>query len=175
MEKHANLWEGPKRQGVPETKSESKVYLRFGLLQFFCYSKKKMAEGVVRFMVEKNFHAFAPAWKFLLLRAIVRRPKQLLFFFFSPLFGHPATQGFPGAGIRPEPQLWPKPQLQQCQILKLCRARDWTCVPVLPRCRWTHYAIAGTPRGATFEEGYHFGGQTWSFVFLDPIFQAKAE
>ena len=48
------------------------------------------------------------------------------------LFWLPSAYVVPGPVIRSEPQLWP--QLQQCRILNpLCKARDWTCVPALPR------------------------------------------
>ena len=62
------------------------------------------------------------------------------FFFFSFLATHMVAYGVPGPGIRFELQV------QQYQILNpLCRARDWTCVPLLPRRHGSHCATAGTP------------------------------
>ena len=72
------------------------------------------------------------------------RKKKKIFLFF---FGHPAAFGVPLPGIRSEPQLWPEPQLWQHQILHpLCGARDWACIPVLPRCRPSRCTTAGTPQ-----------------------------
>ena len=65
------------------------------------------------------------------------------FFFF---FGRPKVYGVPRLGIRSKPKLWPKPQMQQCQILNpLIRSGDQTCIPVLPRCRRSRCTTAGTP------------------------------
>ena len=53
---------------------------------------------------------------------------------------------FPGQGSSSELQLRPKPQLWQCWILNpLSLARDWTCVPALPRHSQSCCATAGTP------------------------------
>ena len=40
---------------------------------------------------------------------------MFLFFLF---FGQPVAYGFPGPGLRSEPQLWPKPQLRPHWVLK---------------------------------------------------------
>ena len=73
-----------------------------------------------------------------------------LFFSFSFSFfwggGCPAAYGVPRSGIRSEPQLSPRLQLWQCQILNpLCWARDQTCVPALSRHRWSYCTTAWTP------------------------------
>ena len=54
----------------------------------------------------------------------------------------------PRPGIRFEPHFWPKPQLQQHQILKLLcpRAGDWTCVSMLPRCCWSLCTTGGNSK-----------------------------
>ena len=57
-----------------------------------------------------------------------------IFLALFPSFGHLVSDGVLGPTIRSEPQLWPKEQLQQCQILNpLCCARYWTCIPACPR------------------------------------------
>ena len=62
-----------------------------------------------------------------------RRETSWIFPFFFFFFGHLEAYGFSRPGIRYKPQLQLKPQLQQHQILNsLCRARDWTCIPVFP-------------------------------------------
>ena len=62
------------------------------------------------------------------------------------IFSHPTAYGTPGPGIRSEAQSRPKPHLWQCRFPNpLLQAGDWTCVPVLPRCRWSCGATAGTP------------------------------
>ena len=72
---------------------------------------------------------------------------HFLFLFCFSIFGHPVACGISGPGFRSKPQSLPKPQLQQCQIFNpLGQARDWTCVPVLPRCCQFCCAIAGTPQ-----------------------------
>ena len=78
----------------------------------------------------------------------------LIFFFF---FGHPMVYGVPGPGIRSEPQLWPKPQVWQCQILNpLCRARDRTCTPLFPRHLWSRCAMVGTPHFLMWPHRWEF-------------------
>ena len=53
---------------------------------------------------------------------------------------------FLSQGIKSKPHLQHKPQLQQCQLPNpLCQARDQTCIPVIPRCWWSHCFTMGTP------------------------------
>ena len=67
--------------------------------------------------------------------------------FFLFIFGHPSAYGVPGSGVRSEPQVQPKQQLWQRQILNpLCWAGDQTCIPALPRHRQSHCTTGGTPR-----------------------------
>ena len=64
-------------------------------------------------------------------------------FFFLPFFG---LWGVPRPGIRSELQLQSIPQLRQCWILNpLYQARYRTCIPVLQRCYWSHYATLEPP------------------------------
>ena len=64
--------------------------------------------------------------------SLTTRPPGNSFFFF--FFRCPMAYGVPRQGIRFEPQLQPKPQLQQHWILNpLCWARDRACIPVFPR------------------------------------------
>ena len=61
-------------------------------------------------------------------------------------FHCPVAYGIPRPGIRSKPQMRPKPQLQQCQILNpLCQPRDWTCIPTLPRRCLSCCTTAGSP------------------------------
>ena len=72
--------------------------------------------------------------------------------------GRPTAYGAPSPGTRSELQLWPKPQLWQRRTLNpQCWARDWTCVPALPRCHWSHCVTAGTPE----------------FLFIECLLQAS--
>ena len=70
----------------------------------------------------------------------------VFFFCLFLIFDHPMPYGVPGPEVRSEMQLPPKLQLQQYQILNpMSWAGNWTWVPVLPRCHWTHWTTAGTP------------------------------
>lgn len=66
-------------------------------------------------------------------------------------FGHPKAHGVPGPGIRVEPQLPPRPQLQQGLIFNLPggaglgRPWDEICLLALRRCRRCHCATVRTP------------------------------
>ena len=64
-------------------------------------------------------------------------------FFFFFIFGCPTAYAFPRPGITSKPQSLPKLKLQQHWVLKpLCRARDRTLVPALPRCHQSCCAAA---------------------------------
>ena len=66
--------------------------------------------------------------------------KKNFFFFFGCLVAY----GIPRPGIISKPQLWPKLQLKQHQILNpLLRATDQTCIPVILR---SHWATEGIPK-----------------------------
>ena len=66
-------------------------------------------------------------------------------------FGHPSAHGTPRPGIRSEPNLRTKPPLWQWRIPNpLCQAGDQTCVPVLPRCCWSHCTTLGAPNPLHF-------------------------
>ena len=70
-------------------------------------------------------------------------------------FGCPQAYGVPRPGIRSEPQPQTKSQLQQRQIPNpLCRARDRTRVPVLPRHRQSCWGTVGAPVCRLFDEGH---------------------
>ena len=85
----------------------------------------------------------------------------------------PWHMGFPGPGIRSEPQLWPMLRLQ-CQILNpLCWAGDWTCVLVLQRCSGSWCAIV--PQWELFWWGlasFHLLDILYFFLYIyfKPIF-----
>ena len=67
------------------------------------------------------------------------------------LFGLPVAYGVPGPGIRSEPHLRPKLQLQQRWILNpLCWAGDPTCIPALLRCCQSRCATEGTPKNTSY-------------------------
>ena len=64
--------------------------------------------------------------------------------------------GVPGPRIISKPQLQLKLQLQPQQILNpLCRARDRTCNPALPRHHQSHCTTAGAPQCKIFENFYY--------------------
>ena len=66
-------------------------------------------------------------------------------FFFSFLFCLPCAMWSSPSRTRSELQSWPLPQLQQQQILNpLCRTRDQSCPPGLPRHCRSHFATGGT-------------------------------
>lgn len=66
---------------------------------------------------------------------IFYRTLRCFVFSFVFFFDHPTVHGVLKLGIRSQPQLSPKPQLKQFQILNnpLCWTKDPTCILGLPR------------------------------------------
>ena len=96
---------------------------------------------------------FLPEFQMYICSSLVDISAQVffVFLFFFSFLAAPLHMVFLGPGIRSEPWLQPKPQLQQWWIFNpLCWVRDWTCVPSLPRGRWSHCATAGTPTQVIF-------------------------
>lgn len=76
-------------------------------------------------------------------------------FFFFFFFGHPTAYEVPGPGIRSEPQVQPKPQLQSFNSLcPLCQAGDGTCILGLQRCYQSHHTAAGSPSWTFFLDSF---------------------
>ena len=74
--------------------------------------------------------------------------KYIIYFHFWP---HPRHTEFSDQGSDLALSCNPSPQLQQCPILNLlCRARNRTCILVLPRCYRFHFTTVGTPHLSFF-------------------------
>ena len=86
--------------------------------------------------------------------------------FFSFFFGFPASYGVPGPRIRSEPQLPPKPHLQQPWILNpLCWARDQTRIPALSTPRPSCCATAEIPKPF---QSIRFSGIKYIYIVVQP-------
>ena len=75
--------------------------------------------------------------------------------FFLGFFGHTHSMEVPRPGIESDPQLWPMPYLQQCQILNpLCQAENQIHTSTMTQASavgcLTHYATVGTPQPSNF-------------------------